>query len=416
MSEGRVAGPAPEGNGEVMASRLEGGPATQAQTAGHSASRPPAAPPSPRDEEYMRLALAEAQRGRGRTSPNPMVGAVAVRGEHVLAVGHHARAGYPHAEQVVVERAGEAIAGAEVFVNLEPCCHQGRTPACAHLLVQVGVRRVVAGVIDPNPLVSGKGIAALRAAGLEVTVPVLEEACRRLNAPFFKYIQQGLPWVTAKYAMTLDGKIASRSGDSRWISGPRSRALAHRLRDEHDAVLVGARTLRCDDPALTTRGVAAGRDPIRVVLDPRGEIAASAQVLTQASDAPTWVACGQEAAGALAARLRAPHEVIALPLSPDGRLPLGALLAALAEREVMTLLVEGGGETLAALANEGLIDRVVAFVAPRLVGGRNAPTPLGGAGVGRIAEGARLEHVQVERLGDDVVIDGLVARPLGEGP
>lgn len=389
------------------------GGAESPSPSGGAATVVTAAPRSPdarrRDEELMRLALTEARRGLGRTSPNPMVGAVAVKGDQILAVGHHAMAGAAHAEQVLVQRAGAALRGAEVFVNLEPCCHQGRTPACTNALIEAGVGRVVAGVIDPNPLVSGRGVAALRAAGVEVEVPVLEAECRRLNAPFFKFIERRLPWVTAKYAMTLDGKIATREGDSRWISSERSRARAHHLRDQHDAVLVGARTLRRDDPALTTRGVAGGRDPVRVVLDPRGEIAASARVLTGSSEAPTWVACGLEVADALARRVASPHEVIALPLGPDGRLPLGALLEALAAREVMTLLVEGGGETLASLASEGLIDRVVAFVAPRLVGGREAPTPLGGEGVTRIADGLALEEVRCERLGDDVVIEGLVA-------
>lgn len=366
-----------------------------------------------RDAELMRLALAEARRGLGRTSPNPMVGAVVVRDGQILAVGHHTRAGCAHAERVAVERAGNGVKDADVYVNLEPCCHQGRTPACTRVLIQAGVRRVVAGVIDPNPLVSGKGFAALRAAGIEVVVPVLEAECRRLNAPFFKFIQHGLPWVTAKYAMTLDGKIATRTGDSRWISGPRSRTFAHELRDQHDAVLVGARTLQRDDPSLTTRGVPGGRDAVRVVLDPRGQLAAAAKVLTVPSSAPTLVACGEPFAAALAERIAAPHAVVALPVDPNGRLPLRALLRELARRELMTVLVEGGGETLASLAEAGLIDRVVAFVAPRLVGGRDAPTPLGGAGAERIAAGWSLDAVEWRRLGDDVVIDGLVSHTEG---
>ena len=356
----------------------------------------------------MRLAIVEARGGWGRTSPNPVVGAVVVRGQHVVATAHHEQAGRPHAERLVVERAAGAAQGAELFVNLEPCCHEGRTEPCTRALIEAGIRRVVAGCIDPNPLVSGRGLTALEKAGIEVVCPMLEDDCRRLNAPFFKFIREGLPYVTAKFAMTLDGKIAAHTGDSRWISNEQSRQRAHQLRDEHDAVLVGANTLVTDDPALTTREIVGGRDPIRVVLDPRGQIRDNAKVLVQESAAPTWVVCDRGVADALSKRLPSLHDVIGLPTQADGRLPIKQLMQALANRDVMTLLVEGGGETLASFVRDHLVDRVVAFIAPRLVGGRHAPTPLGGEGAVSVAEGVRLIDVITERLGDDLMLTGTV--------
>jgi diaminohydroxyphosphoribosylaminopyrimidine deaminase/5-amino-6-(5-phosphoribosylamino)uracil reductase len=368
-----------------------------------------------RDERFMRLALAQARRGLGRTSPNPHVGAVVVRGDEVVGLGYHTRAGAPHAEQVALEAAGEAARGAEVFVNLEPCSHHGRNSPCAERLIAAGARRVVAGVVDPNPLVDGRGLRALRAAGIEVACGVLEAECAHLNAPFFKYIRTRRPWVTAKYATTLDGHIATATGDSQWISGPRSRHEAHRLRDRHDAILVGAATVRRDDPRLTTRGVPGGRDPVRVVLDPRGTIDPDAALLRVESAAPTWVVCAEGAAGPLTERLGGRAEVIGLPLEEAAGgggavLSVDAVLAALGARNVMTVLVEGGGATLGHFFSAGQIDEVVAFVAPRLVGGGAGVFPIGGAGVETVAQGATLDGVTVRRLGDDLMIGGRVRR------
>ncbi|MBN1946097.1 MAG: bifunctional diaminohydroxyphosphoribosylaminopyrimidine deaminase/5-amino-6-(5-phosphoribosylamino)uracil reductase RibD [Bradymonadales bacterium] len=375
----------------------------------------PAAHDLERDERYMRLAIAQARRGQGRTRPNPMVGVVVVRDDQVVATGYHTRAGAPHAERIALKEAGENARGAEIFVNLEPCCHQGRTGPCTEVLIEHAVARVVAGVNDPNPLVSGRGLATLKAAGIEVRCGVLQQECERLNAPFFKYIQTRLPLVVAKYAMTLDGKIATHTGDSRWISSRQSRLRAHRLRDACDAVLVGTRTLTTDDPSLTTHGLANSRDPIRVVLDPRGEISPSAKVLTLQSAAPTWVVCGPEGAGRVRGLVSPRDEVIAIELDERGFIPLPALLAELGRREIMSLLVEGGAQLLGSFFDGDLVDQVVAFIAPRIAGGGQAPSPFAGRGVERMADSVPLLDVEVERIGDDLLVRGVLHPPMSVG-
>lgn len=354
----------------------------------------------------MYLALSEAKKALGRTSPNPVVGVVIVKDDEIIATGYHKKAGESHAEQVALKAAGPAARDADLYVNLEPCCHQGRTEPCADALIRAGVRRVIAGVADPNPVVSGRGLTALKKAGVDVTHGVLEEECRRLNAPFFKFIQTQRPFVTAKYAMTLDGKTATVMGDSQWISNPQSRRRVHQLRNLTDAILVGTQTLLHDDPSLTTRGVVGGRDPIRVVLDPFGDIPADAKILANTSEAPTWIACGVEKHDALTKKVGHRAEVLPFELEHNGCIPIRLLLEELGRRKVMTLLVEGGGETLASFANANLLDKVFAFVAPRLIGGRAAPTPFGGRGTETMADGIPLKDVDVERIGDDVLITG----------
>ena len=363
-----------------------------------------------RDRAYMWQALQLAKTAEGRTSPNPVVGAVIVRDDRVVATGYHRRAGEPHAEEEALIAAGDLAAGAELYVSLEPCCHRGRRRPCVEAVIRAGIRRVVVGVIDPNPLVSGKGLEALRAEGIATTCGVLEAECRRANAPFFKYIQTGFPYVTAKYAMSLDGKTATHSGHSQWISGKNSRRFTHGLRDRNDAILIGGRTLAVDDPRLTTRGLRDGRDPTRVVLDPEGLIAGDARVLTVESSAPTWVVCGKDRAREVARRLRANHDVIPLELDEKNRAPLEQLLRVLGERDIMSLLVEGGGDTLAGFFEAGQVDRVVAVIAPLLVGGRDAPTPLGGTGVSQMPDASRLQNVELRRVDDDLILFGTVGR------
>jgi diaminohydroxyphosphoribosylaminopyrimidine deaminase/5-amino-6-(5-phosphoribosylamino)uracil reductase len=327
-------------------------------------------------EDFMRIALAEAEKGRGRTHPNPAVGAVVVRGGRAISRGHHQKAGLPHAEVNALRRAGDRARGADVYVTLEPCNHQGRTPPCTDALIAAGVRRVFFGSPDPNPLVDGHGARRLRRAGIDVRSGVLRAACDASNEPWFKFITTGVPWVVLKAAVTLDGKLATRSGNRRWISSQASRRMVHRWRNELDAVLVGAGTVRADDPALTVRGVPGGRNPVRVVL---GKVPRSARLL------------------------REPGETII----EEG--PLRAVLGRLARRGITSLLVEGGAAVHGEFLQAGLWDELRLFVAPKIFGAE----ALSWAGYA----GAPVEDLQLrstERVGDDAL---LFVRPAtGGGP
>ncbi len=356
-------------------------------------------------EGFMRQAIAAARRGLGRTSPNPAVGAVVVRGGRVVGRGHHARAGGPHAEVVALRAAGERARGADLYTTLEPCDHFGRTPPCSLAILEAGVRRVVVGSRDPNPVVRGRGMARLRRGGVEVVRGVLEEECDRLNAPWSTFITEGRPHVTLKAAVTLDGKIATRDGDARWVSGPEARAWVHRKRDEVDAVLVGAGTARADDPALTARLPGGrGRDPLRVVLDTGLRLPARLRLFRERSSAPTLVAH----ASSRRRRLGPAVELVRCRRGPGG-VDLRDLLGKLAERGVTHLLVEGGAAVHARFLAEGLVDEVAVFVAPKILGGDGLSLARG-RGPARMAEALRLGQVRVERLGDDVLVTGSVPR------
>jgi diaminohydroxyphosphoribosylaminopyrimidine deaminase/5-amino-6-(5-phosphoribosylamino)uracil reductase len=334
------------------------------------------------DRHFMRQALRLAERGRGSTRPNPVVGAVLAKGGKVLARGFHSRAGLPHAEIVALAKLGMRAPGATLYVTLEPCCHHGRTGPCAEAILRAGVRRVVVGCCDENPLVSGRGVVMLRRAGVEVQAGCLVEECYRQNRAFFTWVRKKRPWVTLKVAATLDGFIGDRrererKGDDRWITGEAARARAHRLRAEHDAVLVGVGTVLSDDPRLTVRlGGAtdtAGEAPLRVVIDSRLRTPATAALLRPSHRPPLIVAtkpCGQNR-GLLARQRKleaAGAEVMFLSPGNDGRIPLPALLRALAAREVQSLLVEGGSRVHGAFIRQRLVDGMALFLAPRLVG------------------------------------------------
>ena len=352
----------------------------------------------------MRRALALAERARGRTSPNPMVGCVVERDRVVIGEGFHARAGTPHAEVIAVEAAGGDIAGATVYVTLEPCAHHGKTPPCADFLVQHRPARVVVAMEDPNPRVAGRGIARLRDAGIEVEVGLLHREAERLNEAFCRYIVSGLPFVIAKCAMTLDGKIATRTGQSRWVTGEAARRKVHELRNEVDAILVGSRTVMADDPSLTTRLDQPGtRDPIRVILDAGAYLSEDRAVFHLRSSAPTWIATSEDRDYPFA------QEVLRVPRGAGG-VDLRALLEELARRGVMTLLIEGGGTTLASAFDAGLVDKVWFFVAPKIVGGRDAVTPVEGFGAASMSEAVALDHLRAEPVGDDILLEAYVRR------
>ncbi len=359
----------------------------------------------------MALALKKAAKGLGRTHPNPVVGAVVARGDRVLAVGHHRKAGGPHAEVVALRRAGAQARGADLYVTLEPCNHQGRTPPCTDAVVAAGVARVFVGTIDPNPLVSGRGVRRLRAAGIEVHTGVLGDACQAANEMWFKFITRKLPWVVLKAAVTLDGKLASRSGDSRWVSSPRSRALAHMLRDELDAVLIGIGTALADDPRLTARGPGQ-RDPVRVVVDSTARLPPDARLLRQPSEAPTLVACTLRAPAArLKALERAGAEIVRCR-SRGRRVDLEDLLKRLAGRGLTSVLVEGGAAIHGSFLERSLWDELYLFVAPKLAGG-DAPSWAGFSGPRRMAAALPLDLRMVERVGPDLLLCGRPARAQG---
>ena len=356
-------------------------------------------------EPFMRAAVREAAKGLGRTSPNPAVGAVLVKNGRVIARGHHSRAGGPHAEVVALRAAGARARGADLYTTLEPCDHFGRTPPCSVAVLEAGVRRVIVGSADPNPLVNGRGIARLREAGVEVVTGVLRDACDELNAHWFTFITERRPHVTLKAAVTLDGRIATRTGDARWVTGEPARRWVHRLRDRVDAVLVGSGTARADDPRLTTRLPGGrGRDPIRVVLDTDLSLPRDLKLFRQRSAAPTLVAHASARTRVLGPRV----ELVRCKRGAGG-IDLRDLLARLAARGVTHLLVEGGARVHARFLEEGLVDRVAILVAPKIAGGDGIPL-VAGRGPARMADALALTDVRVERVGDDVLVTGIPAR------
>ena len=356
------------------------------------------------DEHWMKKVLRLAEKGRGRTSPNPLVGAILVKHGKVVGEGYHARAGEAHAEINALQRAREQAKGATLYINLEPCTHYGKTPPCAPQVIEAGVKSVVIGMEDPNQLVRGKGIEALKKAGLNVRVGTLKRECWRLNEAFCKYIMAKEPFVILKVAATLDGKIATREGDSKWISGEASRRLVHRLRDEVDGVLVGIGTVLRDDPLLTTR-IKGGRDPYRIVLDSRLKIPEEAKVV---GDSPTKVIIvATELAPKDKMERLGKRGVRILTLeSKEGRVNLKSCLSKLGEMGMMSLMVEGGNQVNGSFLDEGLIDKLLLFLTPKLIGDPQAPGIFGGKGVSRLQEAIPLKEMKARRIGEDILLEG----------
>jgi diaminohydroxyphosphoribosylaminopyrimidine deaminase / 5-amino-6-(5-phosphoribosylamino)uracil reductase len=361
------------------------------------------------DERYMWLALDLAVQGLGETSPNPMVGAVLVKNGKVIGTGFHHRAGGPHAEIFALEAAKDEARGATLYVNLEPCSHTGRTPPCTERIIEAGVRKVVMAMQDPNPLVNGQGAARLQAARIKVKTGVLEEKAMRLNEYYVKYISTRMPFVTMKAAMTLDGKIATRTGASRWISNSRSREFGHRLRRQNDAIMVGVGTVLADNPRLTTRLPEAGPDPLRVIVDSRGRTPVEAEVIAVNPEKTLLVATTAAPAEKLKILESKGVDVVQLPATEDGRVPLESVMAELGRREISSVLVEGGSALNYSLLAAGLVDKVHFFVAPFIFGGDQAPSPVGGLGVSRVDEAWQIENVEINRYDSDLLITGYVA-------
>ncbi len=364
---------------------------------------------SSEDLRWMDLALAEATQGRGAVEPNPMVGAVIVRDGQIVGRGHHARFGGPHAEVTALRQARSAARGATLYVTLEPCCHHGKTPPCTGAIKCAGLARVVVAIRDPFPQVDGGGIAVLRAAGIKVELGLRAEAAARLNAPFLKRVLTGIPYVTAKWAMTLDGKTAVASGDSQWISSARSRSLVHAMRGRMDAILVGIGTVLADDSLLTARPPGP-RTASRIVLDSQARLPLESRLATTARQAPVILAVTAAAPQQrLVALADLGCEILRFPATP--RVPITPLLIELGRRQMTNLLVEGGGKVLGTFLDEGHVDEVDVFIAPILEGGDHPHTPARGKGVAKMSQAIRLGDLTTSELDGDVRVQGLLDRP-----
>jgi diaminohydroxyphosphoribosylaminopyrimidine deaminase/5-amino-6-(5-phosphoribosylamino)uracil reductase len=355
-------------------------------------------------EEWMVRALELAARGRYRTSPNPPVGAVLIRAGEVVGEGYHAAAGRAHAEAVALDQAGDLARGATLWVTLEPCCSRGRTGPCTERLLAAGVTEVRAATLDPNPTVSGRGVAQLRAAGVTVTVGEGEAAARELIREFSIWVTSGRPLVTLKFAMSLDGKVATATGESQWITSEPSRTRAHRLRREHDAVMVGSGTVLVDNPRLSARDLPQGSpQPLRVIVDGRLRTPPGSRILHSPGGPVVVATVAGTDPGRQQALRQAGAEVLILP-DADGRVSLPDLLQALGARQVTSLLVEGGPTLLGSFGKERLGDRIAAFVAPLVVGGNGAPGPFGGAGATSLGGSWRVQGMRAEPIGPDLLL------------
>ena len=363
-----------------------------------------------RDIDYMKTALALAERGRGYASPNPMVGAVIVKDGQVVGKGWHEHAGGPHAEVNAIAAAGPAARGATLYVTLEPCNHHGRTPPCTEAVIAAGISRVVIAMADPNPNVAGGGADFLAEKGLRVETGLCEAAAKRLNEFFITHTLTRRPFVTLKCAATLDGYIATKSGDSKWVTGPTARRQVHRMRHAMDAILVGVGTVKADDPSLTARlDEMEGRNPVRIILDSRLSIPEDAKVLRQHPPSDTVIATGEAVDGQKAARIQATGaRVLKLPLCNE-RVDLSALLDHLGQTGITSLLVEGGGRVSGSFLSEGRVDKICFFYAPKILAGEGIPM-CSGPGPERMASAVALADMKVTHFGDDILVEGYILK------
>lgn len=354
-----------------------------------------------KDEQYMKRALQLARRGMGKVSPNPLVGAVIVRAGRIIAEGWHREFGADHAEIDAINKASGGVRGATMYVTLEPCCHWGKTPPCVDTLIEQGIKQVVIGTLDPHPLVDGKGAQILRDHGIEVVKGVLEQEARELNEVYLHHTQTGLPFVTVKYAQSLDGRIATSQGNARWISSEASRKLAHRLRAQHDAIMVGIGTVLADDPLLTVRLVK-GRNPLRICLDSRLRIPAHSKLL-QDEGGTLIVTTEANAKEKIETLQKKGKEVLVAQRDRDGRVELVSVMKKLAERDISSLLVEGGKEIITSLLKEGLVNRMVVITAPLILG--KGIEAIGDLGITDLQGAIRPSSYKVSRAGEDVIFD-----------
>jgi diaminohydroxyphosphoribosylaminopyrimidine deaminase/5-amino-6-(5-phosphoribosylamino)uracil reductase len=361
--------------------------------------------------DYMEQALSLAKLALGHVSPNPAVGAVVVKDNVIVGQGYTQPPGSHHAEVLALKQAGEQARGGIMYVTLEPCCHYGRTPPCIRSIITAGITEVHLAMIDPNPLVSGRGKDKLEREGIKVYISEHEEEAKEINEAYIKYINTAMPFVTAKFAVSLDGKMATRSSDSKWITGDEARMYAHTLRYSTDAIMVGVNTVLTDNPQLTARscrgkGGATKKQPLRVIVDTKGRTPLTAQVFNEPGK--TLLALGKPIISEKTKYFtRTGTETLELPLK-EGLVDLEKLLKALGKRGIISILVEGGGVLLGSLFDSRLVDKVIAFIAPIIIGGKEAKTAVGGKGIDKVIHSTRLEHVKVEKLGDDLMVSGYV--------
>lgn len=358
-------------------------------------------------EYYMGRAIELAKKGWGRTNPNPLVGAVIVKDDKVIAEGFHEAIGCAHAEVSAFKNAVEDVAGSTLYVNLEPCSHYGRTPPCAKAIIEKKIKKVVIAMIDPNPKVSGRGVQMLKDAGIEVEVGILEEEARKLNEIFVNYVTKNKPFVILKTAMTLDGKIASSNGDSKWVTSQEARTHVHILRDRVAAIMVGINTVIKDNPMLTTRlEQKDGNDPIRVIVDSKGIIPMDSKVLSKGSKAGVILATTSQIQEDKEKQLIDSGIRVIKTEGKDGRVDLQKLMQELYKLEIDSVLLEGGGTLNAAALESGIVDKVMFFIAPKILGGKDAITPVEGKGIQSMSEALKVKNVSFSKFGEDILLEG----------
>ena len=362
-----------------------------------------------RDEYYMKLALTLAEKGRGSVAPNPMVGAIIMKNNRVIGEGYHEKYGQPHAEVNAFNSATEDVEDATIYVSLEPCSHHGKTPPCADLIIQKKVKRVVVGALDPNPLVSGRGIKKIKAAGIEVISGVLAEESQQLNEVFMKFITENKPFVVLKTAMSLDGKIATPTGESKWISGEESRKNVHQERAHLTGIMVGINTVLRDNPRLTAR-VPDAKNPIRIVVDSQLRIPLDMNILQQQKEAPTIILTTKKARPEKMDLLTERGITILIVADRKGRVDLQEGMAKLGEMNIDSILLEGGAELNYSSLEAGIVDKVQVYIAPKIIGGASSPTPMGGKGIVSLSKAFPVERMTTKMIGEDVFIEGYIKR------
>jgi diaminohydroxyphosphoribosylaminopyrimidine deaminase/5-amino-6-(5-phosphoribosylamino)uracil reductase len=369
--------------------------------------------PESRDKHYMLMALRMAEKGRGRTSPNPLVGAMLVKDDQIIGKGYHKRAGADHAEIMALKEAGEKAKGATLYINLEPCCHQGLTPPCVDRLIEAKLSRVVVAMLDPNPKVKGRGIKLLQEANIKAEVGLLDDKARFQNEVFLKYVTTNLPFIILKIALSMDGKIATKTGDSKWVTSELARLYVHKIRNEVDATCVGIGTIIRDDSRLTTRIEGKRtRDPIRVVIDSLQKVPLKANIFTQKSNATNIIVTTKNAF------FKRKHEiektgsrVLEVRSRSRNKVDLTHMLQELGKIGITSMMIEGGAEIAASALEEGVVDKVIFFIAPKIVGGKTAPGPVGGTGVAKMSDAIKLKHIRTRNYGEDIMIEGYIEKP-----